>query len=93
MWLKLPPKPIRAYDAGSKDACGLEAMFLAAVAGQDIPSEVPHERWSIERAYAPEVAVDKMYVRHAGFLSGVQEFDAATFRCAIHILRLHLRPH
>jgi len=42
---------------------------------------VPLERWDLERAYAPDVATDKMYVRYAGFLTAVDAFDADAFRC------------
>ena len=41
---------------------------------------IPHERWALEPAYAPEVATDKMYVRFGGFLPTVDLFDAAAFR-------------
>jgi acyl transferase domain-containing protein len=66
--------------AGAKDATSVEAMFSAAAGATDIPSLLPFERWSIERAYSPDVVVDKTYVRHAGFLQSVQDFDAAAFR-------------
>lgn len=39
-------------------------------------------RWDIEVAYAPNVAINRTYVRHAGFLSAVDSFDADAFRCA-----------
>lgn len=68
--------------AGSADAKSPDQMFEAALAAEDIPSLIPHSRWPIERVYAPDVAVDKMYVRHAGFLSSAQDFDAAAFRYA-----------
>jgi hypothetical protein len=42
--------------------------------------QVPAERWDIEAAYSPDVANDKMYVRHAGFLRAVDAFDADAFR-------------
>ena len=58
----------------------METMFAAAQIGADIPCTVPHERWSIDSYYSPEVAVNKMYVQHAGFLEGVQNFDASIFR-------------
>ena len=48
----------------------------------DIPSLIPHERWAIEAAYAPDVTANKMYVRFAGFLPGVEAFDADAFRSA-----------
>ncbi len=48
----------------------------------DIPSLIPHERWAIEAAFVPDVAVNKMYVRFAGFLPSVEAFDADAFRSA-----------
>lgn len=55
-------------------------MFSAARDAADVPCLVPHERWSIDAFYSPEVSVNKMYVRQAGFLQGVQDFDASIFR-------------
>jgi acyl transferase domain-containing protein len=40
---------------------------------------VPLERWDIERVYAPGLASDRMYARHAAWLGGVDRFDAALF--------------
>lgn len=55
-------------------------MHAAAVYAKDIPSQIPFERWSIEAAYDPSVSIDKMYVRQAGFIQGVDKFDANIFR-------------
>ena len=41
--------------------------------------QVPLERWDIERVYAPGLASDRMYARHAAWLGGVDRFDAALF--------------
>ena len=67
--------------AGPEGGAGAEGFWAQALRGADLPGEVPFERWSIERAYAPDVAVDRMYARFAGFVSGVADFDAAAFRC------------
>ena len=48
--------------------------------GDNLQTLIPHERWAIEPVFAPDVAVDKMYVRFGGFLPGVDLFDAAAFR-------------
>jgi acyl transferase domain-containing protein len=48
--------------------------------GSDLQTVIPHERWSVESVYAPEVTVGKMYVRFASFIPGVDEFDCAAFR-------------
>ena len=42
--------------------------------------QVLAERWDLEACYSPEVATERMYVRHAGFLAAVDAFDAAAFR-------------
>lgn len=59
---------------------GLQGFWEKASGQADIPSLIPHERWAIERAYAPEVTVEKMYVRFAGFLPSMEAFDANAFR-------------
>lgn len=41
--------------------------------------QVPLDRWDIERYFAPGIVSDKMYTRHAGWLSHVDRFDAAMF--------------
>jgi hypothetical protein len=52
----------------------------AHLQGDDLQTLIPHERWAVEPVFAPDVAVDKMYVRFGGFLPGVDLFDAAAFR-------------
>ncbi len=56
------------------------SFLAAALAGDDLPRLIPAERWDIEAAYAPDVAIDHTYVRHAGFLAAVDCFDAEAFR-------------
>lgn len=56
------------------------SFLAAALAGDDLPRLIPSERWDIEAAYAPDVAIDHTYVRHAGFLAAVDCFDAEAFR-------------
>ena len=48
--------------------------------GVDAITEVPQERWSIDELYDPDPDVPgRMAIRHGGFLSAVDEFDAAFF--------------
>ena len=66
---------------GPEGEDGVEGFWAQAAHGADLPAAIPFERWSLERAYSPEVAVNKMYARFAGFIPGAAEFDAAAFRC------------
>ena len=67
-------------NAGLKEAGGMDEFFANHVKETDLPSLIPFERWSIERAYSPDVTPEKMYVRHAGFLAAVDKFDASAYR-------------
>ena len=71
------PKWICATGPGGD---GVQGFWNKASQNADLPSLIPHERWAIEAAYAPEVAVNKMYVRFAGLLPSVEAFDAGAFR-------------
>lgn len=68
--------------AGPEGEDGVEGFWAGATRAADLPTAIPFERWSLERAYSPEVAVDRMYARFAGFIPGAAEFDAAAFRRA-----------
>lgn len=59
---------------------GAGAFLATALWGDDLPRLIPAERWDMEAAYAPDVAIHHTYVRHAGFLAGVDRFDADAFR-------------
>ena len=62
----------------------MQGFWDKALHNADLPSLIPHERWAIEAAYAPDVAPDKMYVRFAGFLPSLEAFDAGAFRSVCH---------
>lgn len=48
--------------------------------GSDAISEIPATRWDVDRYFDPEPnAVGKMYTRHGGFLSEIENFDAGFF--------------
>jgi acyl transferase domain-containing protein len=70
----------RTSCAGPEGSAGPEGFWAQAAAGADLPAAIPFDRWSLERVYAPDVAVDKTYARFASFIPGVAEFDAAAFR-------------
>jgi acyl carrier protein len=68
--------PGQAGAAGS----GAAGFWHSALAAADLPCVIPHNRWDIDRCYSPDTAVDKMSVRFAAFIPGVEAFDAALFR-------------
>lgn len=62
-------------------AAGAGALWERLAAGVDAISEVPRERWEVERFFHPEAsAPGKTYARHGGFLDQSPfDFDAAFF--------------
>ncbi len=57
------------------------AYWERLLAGRDLVSEVPRDRWDLDKVYDPDPDVPRrMYSRHGGFLSEpLQEFDARFF--------------
>ena len=47
--------------------------------GVDSVTEIPGERWDIDRFYSKEREPGKMYTREGGFLDDIADFDAAFF--------------
>jgi len=48
--------------------------------GRDAITEIPRERWELERYYSSDRnASGKMYTRHGGYIEGIDRFDAAFF--------------
>ena len=47
--------------------------------GHDAVTDVPSERWDIDRFYSPEVESGKMVTRRGGFLHAIDQFDASFF--------------
>jgi acyl transferase domain-containing protein len=57
-----------------------ERFWDVLAEGRHVVSEVPAERWDIEAYFDPDRdAPGKMYARHAGFIDGVDQFDAGFF--------------
>ncbi|WP_233624133.1 type I polyketide synthase, partial [Burkholderia vietnamiensis] len=60
-----------------------DAFWRLLDGARDAVTEVPGERWDIERYYHPDPATPgKMATRHGAFLERVDEFDAAFFGIA-----------
>jgi acyl transferase domain-containing protein len=61
-------------------APGLDAFWKLLREGGDAITEVPPERWSLDRLYHPDPAVrGRVSSRYGGFLAGLERFDAAFF--------------
>ena len=77
------PEPIAIIGAGCRfpgGATSPEAFWELLQAGRDAITEVPADRWDVDAYFDPDPgAPGKMYSRHGGFLSGVDEFDADFF--------------
>ena len=57
-----------------------DAFWQLLAEGRSAISEIPRDRWDIDRYYdADPAAPGKMYVRKGGFLERVDEFDAGFF--------------
>ena len=75
--------PIAVIGMGCRFAGGCDspqAFFRRLCEGVDTITEVPEERWSLDRYFDPDLdAVGKMYTRYGGFLDRVDGFDAEFF--------------
>ncbi|MBV9489504.1 MAG: SDR family NAD(P)-dependent oxidoreductase, partial [Verrucomicrobia bacterium] len=59
----------------------LEAFWHLLATGGDAITEVPADRWDLKAFYDPDPdASGKMYVRHGGFLEGLDQFDPEFFQ-------------
>ncbi|KAK9841871.1 hypothetical protein WJX81_008495 [Elliptochloris bilobata] len=52
---------------------------LNAKFGIDLPATAPLSRWALDELYAPEPAAGRLYARCAGFVAGIDRFDAGCF--------------
>src|SRR5689334_17431782 len=76
-------EPIAIVGIGCRlpgDANDPESFWKLLLKGVDAVTEVPADRWDIERYFDPDPdAVGKTYTRWGAFLRDVDKFDAAFF--------------
>lgn len=57
-----------------------EALWKLLAEGRDVVSEVPADRWNVERFYDPEPGIaGKSIAKRGGFLAGIDQFDPQFF--------------
>lgn len=65
------------FPGGANDA---ETFWKVLIEGRDAVSEVPADRWNVERFYEPEPGVlGKTIAKRGGFVDGIDQFDPQFF--------------
>lgn len=61
---------------------GYDGFWHAASKAEDLPTQVPLQRWDVDIAYSPQQPPSKMtiYARSGAFCQDMEMFDAAAFR-------------
>jgi len=75
-------EPIALIGAGCRfpGATGIEAYWDFLERGGDAVREVPPDRWRVDEHFDPDPGrVGKIYTRSAGFIDGIDQFDAEFF--------------
>ncbi|WP_436740146.1 amino acid adenylation domain-containing protein [Streptomyces sp. BBFR102] len=62
------------------NARSTDELWHVLMAGEDCLREVPKERWDLEAYYGTEGRPGTVYLRKAGFVDGLTDFDAGFFR-------------
>ncbi|MFE5482696.1 amino acid adenylation domain-containing protein, partial [Streptomyces sp. NPDC056527] len=68
------------FDGVFPNAGNTEELWQVLLEGVDCLSEVPASRWDIDSYYGTEGKPGTVYLRRAGFVEGLTDFDAGFFR-------------
>ncbi|MET4926552.1 amino acid adenylation domain-containing protein, partial [Streptomyces sp. PSRA5] len=68
------------FDGVFPNAGNTEELWRVLLEGVDCLSEVPASRWDIDSYYGTEGKPGTVYLRRAGFIEGLTDFDAGFFR-------------
>ncbi|WP_405789788.1 amino acid adenylation domain-containing protein [Streptomyces sp. NBC_01367] len=68
------------FDGVFPNAESPEELWRVLVEGEDCLSEVPASRWDIDSYYGTDGKPGTVYLRRAGFVEGLTDFDAGFFR-------------
>ncbi|WP_329114858.1 polyketide synthase [Streptomyces sp. NBC_01353] len=68
------------FDGVFPNAANTEELWQVLLEGVDCLSEVPASRWDIDSYYGTEGKPGTVYLRRAGFVEGLNDFDAGFFR-------------
>ncbi|MCL7381655.1 amino acid adenylation domain-containing protein, partial [Streptomyces sp. 35G-GA-8] len=68
------------FDGVFPNAANIDELWRVLLEGVDCLSEVPASRWDIDSYYGTEGKPGTVYLRRAGFVEGLTDFDAGFFR-------------
>ncbi|MFD3482279.1 amino acid adenylation domain-containing protein [Streptomyces sp. NPDC058665] len=71
---------IIGFDGVFPNAANTDELWRVLLEGVDCLSEVPASRWDIDSYYGTEGKPGTVYLRRAGFVEGLTDFDAGFFR-------------
>ncbi|WP_244316023.1 amino acid adenylation domain-containing protein, partial [Streptomyces albidochromogenes] len=71
---------IVGFDGVFPKAGNVEELWRVLLEGEDCLSEVPASRWDIDSYYGTEGKPGTVYLRRAGFIEGLTDFDPGFFR-------------
>src|SRR5215831_1084920 len=81
--IQMPKDPIAIIGIGCRFPAGInhpDALWKLLVEGREAVSEVPPDRWNVERFYDAEPGIlGKSIARHGGFLQIIDQFDRQFF--------------